>query len=135
MIEITYKIDVIPEIDQLLDLFSYSDYFPIKDKTDLARMEKMFRNANIVVTAWENGTLIGLSRAICDFSYCCYLSDLCVRDNYKRNGVGKALVKITKDLAGDECKLILQSSPNAIEFYKGIGMEQISSAFIINRKN
>ncbi|MBK8503726.1 MAG: GNAT family N-acetyltransferase [Saprospiraceae bacterium] len=133
MLNIVYKIDVIPDIEQLVDLFNCSDYFPIKDKTDLTRIDKMFKNSNIVVTAWENRKLIGLSRAISDFSYCCYLSDLCVRDEYKKNGIGKELVMLTKQNAGDECKLILQSSPNAIIFYKNIGMENIDSAFIFQR--
>jgi hypothetical protein len=38
-----------------------------------------------------------------------------------------------KQMAGEECKLILQSSPDAMEFYKSIGMEQTNSAFIIHR--
>ena len=133
MLNITYKIDVIPDIEQLIDLFNCSDYFPIKDKTDLGRIEKMFNNSNIVITAWESGKLIGLSRALSDFSYCCYLSDLCVRNEYKRNGIGKELVRLAKQIAGDECKLILQSSPNALSFYKKIGMKNIDSAFIIQR--
>ncbi|MFZ1705860.1 MAG: GNAT family N-acetyltransferase [Saprospiraceae bacterium] len=134
MLNITYKIDVRPDIEQLVDLFNCSDYFPIKDKTDLTRIEKMFKNSNIVITVWENRKLIGLSRAISDFSYCCYLSDLCVRDEYKKNGIGKELVMLTKQTAGDECKLILQSSPNAKGFYKNIGMENIDSAFIFQRR-
>jgi len=45
------------------------------------------------------------------------------------------LVELTKEKAGKECKLILQSSPDAIEFYKKIGMKQMDSAFIIPREN
>lgn len=91
----------------------------------------MHNNANIVVTAWDENKLIGVARSISDFCYCCYLSDLCVRNEYKLKGIGQELVKITKQIAGGECKLILQSSPNAIGFYVSIGMEQINSAFII----
>ena len=134
MINITYEIGKIPAINKLIDLFNCSDYFPIKDKSDLGRIEKMFKNSDIIITAWENKKLIGLSRALSDFSYCCYLSDLCVRDEYKRNGIGRELVTLTKQTAGDECKLILQSSSNAINFYKNIGMENIDSAFIFQRR-
>jgi GNAT superfamily N-acetyltransferase len=134
MLIITYKAGVIPPIEELIDLFNCSDYFPIKDKTDLGRIATMFKNSNIVITAWENRKLIGLSRALSDFSYCCYLSDLCVRDEYKRQGIGQTLVELTKEKAGNECKLILQSSPNAIVFYTKIGMKQINSAFIIQRE-
>ena len=134
MLNITYKTGKIPVIEELIDLFNCADYFPIKDKTDLGRIEKMFNNSNIVITAWENRKLIGLARSLSDFSYCCYLSDLCVRNEYKRKGIGQKLVELTKGKAGNECKLILQSSPNAIAFYKRIGMEQINCAFVIQRE-
>ena len=131
--QIIYKTDVIPGIEKIIELYNFSDYFPINDKEDIERIKKMHYNANIVATAWDEGKLVGLARSISDFCYCCYLSDLCVRNEYKGKGIGKELVRITKEMAGDECKLILQSSPNAIDFYLSIGMEQIDSAFIIKR--
>ena len=36
---------------------------------DLDRLEKMLRNANLVVTARDGAKLVGLSRAITDFAY------------------------------------------------------------------
>ncbi|NOT93850.1 GNAT family N-acetyltransferase [Ferruginibacter sp.] len=131
--KIIYKTDIIPDVEEIIDLYNFSDYFPIKDKSDIERIVKMHRNANIVVTAWDRDKLIGLARSISDFCYCCYLSDVCVRNEYKGKGIGAKLVKQTKQVAGDECKLILQSSPNAMSFYLKIGMEQINSAFIIQR--
>ncbi len=68
----------------------------------------MHRNANIVVTAWYKNKLIGLARSISDFCYCCYLSDLCVRNEYKRNGIEQELVKITKQIAGEECRFLFK---------------------------
>lgn len=133
--KIIYKTEIIPEIEEIIDLYNFSDYFPISNKEDIERIKKMHNNANIVATAWDKDKLVGLARSISDFCYCCYLSDLCVRDEYKGKGIGKELVKITKEMAGDECKLILHSSSNAINFYSSIGMEQIDSAFIIKRSN
>lgn len=132
--EITYKTDIIPDIEEIIDLYNFSDYFPISDKEDTERIQKMHNNADIVVTAWDNEQLVGLARSLSDFCYCCYLSDLCVRNEYKGKSIGKELVKITKKIAGDECKLILHSSPNAMDFYSHIGMKQIDSAFIIQRE-
>lgn len=131
--EIIYKTQVIPKTEAIIDLYNFSGYFPIDDKDDIERIQKMHNNANILVTAWSNNKLIGMARSISDFCYCCYLSDLCVRNEYKRKGIGKELIKLTKREAGNECKLILQSSPNAMDFYKNIGMENIDSAFIIQR--
>jgi hypothetical protein len=42
---------------------------------DLARLARMLREADIIVTARHEGRIVGISRAISDFSYCCYLSD------------------------------------------------------------
>ena len=96
MMEITYKTDTIPDIEEILDLYNCSDYFPIEDKSNTERIVKMHRNSNIVATAWDEDKLVGLARSISDFCYCCYLSDLCVRDKYKRKGIGQELIKITK---------------------------------------
>jgi ribosomal protein S18 acetylase RimI-like enzyme len=134
-VKIIYKTGLIPEIGEIIDLYNFSDYFPIANKDDIERIKKMHDNSNIVATAWDKDKLVGIARSISDFCYCCYLSDLCVRNDYKKNGIGKELVRITKEMAGDECKLILQSSPNAINFYLNIGMEQIDSAFIIQRNH
>jgi ribosomal protein S18 acetylase RimI-like enzyme len=132
-VEIVYKTETIPEIEEIIDLYNFSDYFPIDNKEDVARIKKMHKNADIIATAWDKGKLVGLARSISDFCYCCYLSDLCVRNEYKGKGIGKELVRITKAMAGEGCKLILHSSPSAINFYLSIGMEQINSAFIIKR--
>jgi hypothetical protein len=45
---------------------------------DLPRLEKMLRQADIIVTAREGNRLVGVARAITDFAYCCYLSDFAV---------------------------------------------------------
>src|SRR5580765_2507840 len=38
------------------------------------RLELMLRRADIIVTARDGSRLVGISRAITDFAYCCYLS-------------------------------------------------------------
>ena len=38
---------------------------------DPARLDTMLRNADLIVTARDDGRLVGISRAITDFSYCC----------------------------------------------------------------
>ena len=130
---IVYNTNVTPAIADILELYNHSGYFPINDKTDIGRLEKMHANANVLVTAWDGSTLVGLARSLCDFCYCCYLSDLCVRDEYKARGIGQELVRLTKQEAGEECKLILHSSPEAVGFYAKIGMQQIAAAFILPR--
>jgi len=41
---------------------------------DLERIQKMIDNSNLTISAWDQDTLIGLARAVTDFSYCCYFT-------------------------------------------------------------
>ena len=60
------------------------------------RLSKMIENGNLIITARENGKLIGISRSITDFVYCTYLSDLAVDQEYQKQGIGKELIRRTK---------------------------------------
>jgi ribosomal protein S18 acetylase RimI-like enzyme len=60
---------------------------------DPARLDKMLRHADLIVTARDGERLVGISRAVTDFSYCCYLSDLAVDVAYQRQGIGKRLMR------------------------------------------
>ncbi len=101
---------------------------------DLARLAKMLREADVVVTARDGGVLVGISRAVTDFSYCCYLSDLAVDVRYQRRGIGKRLIEETHRAAGEETTLILVAAPAAEGYYPHIGMEQRPSCWIIPKK-
>lgn len=100
---------------------------------DLPRLEKMLRAADVVVTARDDGRLVGISRAITDFSYCCYLSDLAVALAYQRRGIGKRLVAETHLAAGESTSLILVAAPGAETYYPKIGMEPLKSAWSFRR--
>ncbi len=100
---------------------------------DLDRLREMLRNSNIIVTARDLGRLVGVSRAITDFSYCCYLSDLAVDVAYQRQGIGKKLIEETRLAAGERTTLILLAAPAAEAYYPHIGMKQIASCWTIPR--
>jgi ribosomal protein S18 acetylase RimI-like enzyme len=100
---------------------------------DLTRLERMLRGADILATARDEGRLIGVSRAITDYSYCCYLSDLAVDVAYRRRGIGKRLIEETHAVAGVETSLVLVSAPAAEAFYPKIGMRNLASCWAIPR--
>ena len=101
---------------------------------DLERLDKMLRNADVIVTAREAGRLVGISRAITDFSFCCYLSDLAVDAGYQRKGIGKRLIAETHRAAGEGTTLILVAAPAAEGYYPKIGMKHLASCWAIPRK-
>ena len=87
----------------------------------------------IIITARARGRLVGISRAITDFSYCTYLSDLAVDRDYQRRGIGKELIRRTHELAGLNTTLILLAAPLARDYYPHIGMQFHDSCWIIPR--
>lgn len=99
------------------------------------RIEKMLRNASLIVTARnEDGLLIGISRAVSDFSYCTYLSDLAVDQSYQGRGIGKRLIHKTHEAAGLETTLILLAAPAAETYYPHIGMDKHNSCWLTKSK-
>ena len=100
---------------------------------DLARIERMFANADLILSAWHEGKLIGVCRALTDFSYCCYLSDLAVANTYQKLGIGRELIARVQASIGDEVALILLSAPEAMEYYPKVGFEKIENGFIVKR--
>lgn len=100
---------------------------------DMPRLEMMLRQADLIVTARHEGRLIGISRAITDFAYCCYLSDLAVDVAYQRQGVGRQLITETHRAAGVMTTLILVAAPAAEMYYPKVGMQPVRSAWAIPR--
>lgn len=94
----------------------------------------MLRHADIIVTARSEGKLIGVSRAISDFHYCTYLSDLAVDRDFQRRGIGKRLIEWTHQTAGLRTTLILLAAPLARTYYPHIGMTPHESCWVIPRK-
>ncbi len=129
---ITYRTNAALEAHQLSDLFRASGIKrPVED---LNRIKKMIDNSNLVVTAWDGDKLVGIARALSDYSYCCYLSDLAVDKEYQKQGIGHELVNEVQKLAGEESNLVLLSASEAIEYYPKIGFDKCANAFIIHRK-
>ena len=129
--EIIYKLDLTPDIEKIIDLYKSSGINrPIIDKE---RICKMYANSNLIVTAWNKNKLVGISRSVTDFSYCCYLSDLAVRKEYQSAGIGKKLIEITKKSVGEKTMLLLLSSPTAMDYYPKVGFQKVDNGFIIKR--
>jgi predicted N-acetyltransferase YhbS len=129
--EIIYRNDITPDTDQIIDVYNSSGIN--RPTTDKERIEKMYSNSNLVLTAWDNDKLVGISRSLTDFCYCCYLSDLAVRKEYQTSGIGKKLIELTKDNIGEQTALILLSAPTAMDYYPKVGFQKIENGFIIKR--
>ncbi|HEY5691286.1 MAG TPA: GNAT family N-acetyltransferase [Cyclobacteriaceae bacterium] len=119
---------------QFIDILKRSTLDERRPVNSLERIEKMLVHGNVLITAWDNEKLIGISRALTDFSFCCYLSDLAVDKDYQKIGIGKKLIEETHKVAGVLTSLILLAAPTAAAYYPKIGMENFKDCFIIRRK-
>jgi ribosomal protein S18 acetylase RimI-like enzyme len=98
------------------------------------RLAKMLEHGNLIITARENGKLIGIARSLTDFLYCTYLSDLAVDEDYQKRGIGTELIRQTK-LATPKAVLILLSAPTAVTYYPKIGLTQFEQCYILRDVN
>jgi ribosomal protein S18 acetylase RimI-like enzyme len=95
------------------------------------RLAQMLNHGNLIITARLNEKLIGISRALSDFAFCTYLSDLAVDEKYQKMGIGKELIKLTK-LAAPQAKLILLAAPKAVNYYPKIGMDKWEQCYVLD---
>ncbi|MES2464978.1 MAG: GNAT family N-acetyltransferase [Armatimonadota bacterium] len=129
--DIDYRINADLSAEALADLFTKSG---IRRPTgDINRLQRMIDNANLTITAWDAEKLVGVARALTDFAWCCYLSDLAVHCDYQRLGIGRELVQRVRSAIGEEASLVLQSAPGAMEYYPKIGFEAAENGWIIKR--
>jgi ribosomal protein S18 acetylase RimI-like enzyme len=105
----------------------------VRPVDDLARLGQMLERASLLVTAWEGEQLVGLARTLADFCYCAYLSDLAVRGEYQRQGIGRRLLALTKEAVGEQSMLLLLSVPAAMTYYPAAGMTAIDNGFLLKR--
>lgn len=104
---------------------------PLQEPDTLGRM---LANADVLMTArTQSGLLVGVSRAITDFGYCTYLSDLAVDEKFQKQGIGRELIRRTHEAAGLGTTLILLAAPKARQYYPHIGLQAHDSCWVIPR--
>jgi len=135
MSSIVYAVEADLKADEFVDVLVRSTLSERRPVGDRDRIVRMLRNADLVLTARATeGLLIGVSRAITDYSYCTYLSDLAVDVAHQRRGIGRELIRRTHEAAGLETSLVLLSAPNAETYYPHVGMLQHKSCWVTPRQ-
>ena len=112
---IQYQIETSLSADEFKAVLINSTLAERRPIDDNERIALMLAHANLIVTARDNGKLIGVARSLTDYAFCTYLSDLAVDETYQKQGIGKELIRHTK-LATPEAKLILLAAPAAINY-------------------
>ncbi len=117
-------------VEEFIDVLRRSTLAERRPVDQIERIGRMLKGADVIITARVDGVLVGVSRAITDFSYCTYLSDLAVDETFQKQGIGRRLIDETHAAAGRETRLVLLAAPKARSYYPHIGMEPHDSCWI-----
>ena len=134
MSEVVYALEPDLTAEEFVDVLNRSTLAERRPVDEPETVRGMLRHADVVVTARVGGRLVGIARAISDFSYCTYLSDLAVDRAHQRRGIGRELIRRTHEAAGLATTLILLAAPAARTYYPHVGMAAHDSCWIIPRK-
>ena len=132
MTTIHYALEPDLPVEQFTSVLRRSTLAERRPVDDPQRIAGMLAHASVIVTArTADGLLVGVSRAVSDFHYCTYLSDLAVDEAFQGRGIGKELIRRTHDAGGYQTSLILIAAPKARSYYPHIGMQPHDSCWIV----
>ena len=130
-INISYKLKEKISAEAFIDILKRSTLGERRPIENEKCIQGMLDHADILVVAMDGETIVGVARAISDFNYACYLSDLAVDEVYQKMGIGQGLIAKVKEVLEEGCKIILLSAPDAVSYYPKIGFVGHDSAWIL----
>lgn len=131
---ITYQVEQSLSPSEFKELLIKSTLGERRPVDDFERIKAMVENANLIITARDDQNLVGVARSVTDFVYCTYLSDLAVDSEYQNQGIGKELIRLTKQHT-PEAMIILLAAPKAVDYYPHIGMTKHNACFLLFDQN
>jgi predicted N-acetyltransferase YhbS len=118
------------DLDTVRDLYRASTLAERRPVEQRERLRRMLAHANLVVTAWDGNALVGISRSLTDFGFTTYLSDLAVAVSHQRQGIGRELIRRTRE-AAPLCSLVLLAAPAAEGYYPRVGFTHHPQAYVL----
>jgi ribosomal protein S18 acetylase RimI-like enzyme len=121
--------------DEFIDVHRRSTLAARRPVDNIETMGGMLTHADVLLTARDpTGLLVGISRALTDFSWCTYVADLAVDVAFQRRGIGRELLRRTHEAAGLHTSLILLAAPAAESYYPHVGMTRHNSCWRFDRQ-
>lgn len=92
-------------------------------------LHQAINNSLYILTAWSGQQLVGLLRAVGDGLTIIYIQDIIVLDSFRRQGIGRELIKRTLENYKNvrQTLLLTDEQPNTISFYESVGLQQIKN--------
>ncbi|HWV15501.1 MAG TPA: GNAT family N-acetyltransferase [Cellvibrio sp.] len=128
---ITYRDDAQLSVEQVIELYKKSTLGERRPVELADIFAGMIDNADIIITAWDGEQLIGIARALTDYTYVTYLADLAVDEHYQHQGIGKQLIRETEKRTEPECMMVLLAAPKANDYYPKLGFTHNPRAWML----
>lgn len=119
---ITFQVEEELALEEYVFILEDSGLGKRRPMEDRQHLNRMIKGSNLLVTARENGNLVGFLRGLSDFCYRCFIADLAVAKNYQGKGIGREILTFTRSLA-PEARLILFAAEDAEPFYQKLGFK------------
>ena len=116
--------------DGLVQLFNQVGWS--EETSDLDRLQLMVENSQIVVTAWDEGKMIGFARCVTDYVFNGQINNVIVDQGYRGRGIGKCLISKILNTS-KKVTYILRGDPENIGFYKQLGFKDVDLSLVYNR--
>lgn len=119
---IKIKEDIIPEIEEIMNLYEDAEWYAYTK--DRIRLKNAIDNSLKVLTAWDNHKLVGLIRVVGDNHTIIYIQDILVLKEYQGQGIGSKLLNLflEKYKSIRQIVLMTDNTKETIGFYKKNGM-------------
>jgi len=114
----------------LTDSISEDEVVEIYQRNEWSSAEKpeqlmaALRNSHSLVTARQEGRLVGLGNALSDGHLVVYYPHMLVHPDYQGQGIGRLLMEAMMDRYSGLHQQMLTADGEAIEFYKKLGFER-----------
>ena len=113
-------------VEQLRQLFENNSFWGAGRST--SGLRRMLRGSEAVVSAWQQGRLVGFGRATSDGRYRAVLWDVVVARDLEGQGLGRRLVEaLLKAAPVADAERVYLMTTNSAGFYGRLGFQEVDS--------
>lgn len=119
---VSYQLESDLPLQEYINILDSSGLGKRRPMDDRDHLDRMLKGSNLILTAREDGELVGVLRALSDFCYRTFIADLAVVSERQGKGIGRALLQKARETA-PEARLFLFSAEDAEGFYQKLGFQ------------
>ena len=108
-------------IEQIIELYKANEWSSANKPEQLYQA---LMHSHSLISAWDNGKLVGIGNAISDGYLVVYYPHLLVHPDYHGQGIGKMIVAKMQEIYADFHMQMLTADGKAIDFYKKVGFQR-----------